>query len=98
MSKVKHIVIWDFLASATPEHKQAIKADLEALKYSIPGVISLDVCVSTLPQSNADMVLDSVFESAEALSAYQVHPAHVEVAARVREITQNRRMADYIVE
>ena len=36
--------------------------------------------LNPLASSNADVMLDSVFESEEALKAYAVHPEHVAVA------------------
>ena len=40
-------------------------------------------------------MLNSVFESEEALNNYQVHPEHVKVAAFVRSITCNRMCMDF---
>ena len=49
-----------------------------------------------LPSSNCDVMLDSKFESYEALKGYSVHPAHVNVANTfVRPFTKTRTCMDW---
>ena len=49
-----------------------------------------------LASSNADLMLDSTFESEDALKNYAVHPAHVEVAdTLVRPFTAQRSCLDF---
>ena len=49
-----------------------------------------------LPTSNADVMLDSTFESFEALKNYAVHDAHVDVAnTKVRPFTASRMCLDF---
>ncbi|MDE6892531.1 MAG: Dabb family protein, partial [Lachnospiraceae bacterium] len=46
--------------------------------------------------SNADVMLDSAFESEEALRGYATHPAHVKVAdTKVRPYTEIRLCLDF---
>ena len=70
---------------------------LEELKDKIPGL--LDISIQTdniLPSSNADIMLDSSFESEEALKGYAVHPVHVAVAnTYVRPYTAIRSCLDF---
>lgn len=48
------------------------------------------------PSSTVDVMLDSTFESAEALKAYSTHPKHVAVAdSKVRPYTAVRSCMDY---
>lgn len=48
------------------------------------------------PSSIGDVMLDSVFESPEALKNYSSHPAHVEVAnGKVRPFVKIRSSFDY---
>ena len=79
--------------------KKGIKDGLEGLKGKIPGLI--DIKVNTegrLASSTADLMLDSTFESAEALKGYSKHPEHVAVADRkVRPYTVSRSCLDYEV-
>ena len=51
-----------------------------------------------LPSSNADVMLDSLFDSADALKNYATHPAHVAVAdGKVRPYTKSRTCMDFEV-
>lgn len=96
---VHHIVMWNFLPELTAEEKKeaadTIKKQLEAVKEQVTGVISLEVIINELASSNKDIGLISQFESAEALQAYQVHPAHVQAGAYIRTVTCDRVCLDY---
>ena len=96
---VKHIIIWtlkDMPDSEKETVKANIKAGLEGLKGKIDGLTEIKVQTDRLPSSNGDIMLDSTFESIEALKAYAVHPAHVEVADRdVRPFTATRSCIDF---
>ena len=71
--------------------------DLEN-QYVIPGLVDIHVNIDALPSSNADLMLDTTFESAEALKGYSAHPAHVAVAnSKVRPYYKNRICLDYEV-
>ena len=76
--------------------KAEIKAGLEGLAGQIPGLVSIRVETRRLPSSNADLMLDSSFESPAALAAYATHPAHVAVAdGKVRPYTAVRSCLDF---
>jgi len=97
---VKHIILWklkDELTDAQKaEVKAGIKAGLEGLAGQIPGLIDIKVNINGLPTSNADVMLDSSFESFEALKGYSVHPKHVAVAdGKVRPYTAIRSCLDF---
>ena len=99
---VKHIILWqlkDELSDAEKvEIKAGIKAGLEGLAGQIPGLIEIKVHTNGLPSSNADLMLDTTFETAEALKGYSTHPAHVAVAnSKVRPYYKNRVCLDYEV-
>ncbi len=97
---VKHIILWKLRKeNNTAEVKRGIKDGLEALKGVIDGLVEIKVQTESLPSSNADVMLYSVFESEEALKAYAVHPKHVEVAdTKVRPFTAERSCLDFIEE
>jgi hypothetical protein len=60
--------------------------------------VEIKVQTEGLPSSNADLMLDSTFESEEALKGYSVHPEHVAVAnTKVRPYTATRTCLDYTV-
>ena len=98
---VKHIILWTLNQELTEEEKAAVKSGikegLEGLVGQVPGLIDVKVHIGgRLPSSNADVMLDSTLESAEALKAYAVHPAHVAVAnGKVRPYTVQRACLDF---
>lgn len=96
---VKHIIMWDFPEGmGEQERKESakrIKEALEGLKGKIDGIIEMRVVIDPLASSTADVLLDSVFESVEALEAYKPHPEHQKAASIVRSILTNRRCVDY---
>ena len=94
---VKHIILWKLKDEAnTDEVKAGIKQGLEGLMGKIPGLTEIKVQTIYLDTSNVDVMLYSVFESAEALKGYSLHPAHVEVAnTKVRPFTATRSCIDF---
>ena len=99
---VKHVILWqikdEYEGAELQSIKEGIKEGLEGLAGKIPGLIEIKVNVNGLASSNADLMLDSSFESEEALKGYAVHPDHVEVAnTKVRPYTATRVCMDYEV-
>lgn len=96
---VKHIILWKLKESLSEDEKTAARAEakrrLEALNGKIDGMISLRVITDRFPSSNADMMLDSEFETEEALAGYQVNPLHVEAATYVRSVVEARLCLDF---
>lgn len=98
---VRHIILWKLKEEYTPEEKANIRAGikegLEGLGGRIPGLISIRVVADgLLPSGNADVMLDSCFESTDALRAYAVNPEHNAVAnAKVRPFVQTRLALDF---
>ena len=69
---VKHIILWTLNPELSEEEKQAVKAGikegLEGLVGQVPGLLDVKVHIDgRLASSNADVMLDSTLESAEAL-------------------------------
>ena len=79
--------------------KKGIKEGLESLKGKIPGLLEIKVVSEgRLESSTADLMLDSTFESFDALKAYSKHPEHVNVAdEKVRPFTASRACLDFEV-
>ena len=97
---VKHIILWTLKDTLSEEEKRNVKAGikegLEGLAGRIPGMLQIRVQTEKLQSSNADLMLDSSFESEEALKGYAVHPAHVKVAdEKVRPYTAVRSCLDF---
>ncbi len=99
---VKHVIIWTLKDEYSEEEKRDIKAGiqegLEGLKGKVPGIVEIKVHTNGLETSNADLMLDSSFESFDALKAYAVHPEHVAVAdQKVRPFAKIRSCLDFEV-
>lgn len=95
---IKHIILWNLKEDIedTVKVKKGIKENLESLVGKIPGLVKLEIITEGLPSSNADVMLYSEFESAEALKGYAVHPDHVAAAdGFVRPYTASRVCMDY---
>lgn len=101
---VKHIILWtlkeEFSDAQKAEIKRGIKEGLEGLAGKVTGLVDIKVHIDgRLASSNADVMLDSTLESAEALKGYAVHPAHVQVAdTKVRPFTKQRSCLDFEIE
>ena len=99
---VKHIILWTLKSEYSPAEKEAIKCGirdgLESLVGKSPGLLEVKVHTGRLDSSTADVMLDSTFESAEALKNYAVHPEHVAVAnGKVRPFVASRSCLDFEV-
>ena len=99
---VKHVIVWilkdEYSDTEKADIRKGIKEGLEGLKGKIPGIVDINVYTEGLESSNGDLMLDSTFESVEALNGYTVHPAHVEVATtKVRPFVKFRSSFDYQV-
>ncbi len=97
---VKHIILWTLKDELTPEQKRDVKLNakkgLESLLGKIDGLKSIKVNIDGLETSNCDMMLDSSFESFEALKSYSVNPEHVKIADTfVRPFTKQRSCLDF---
>lgn len=97
---IKHVILWKIKEEIKAEEKEQIKAGikvgLEGLKDKVPGIVEIKVNTKGLASSNADVMLDSTFESEEALKNYAVHPEHVKVADNnVRPYMEVRMCMDY---
>ena len=99
---VKHVILWQLKDELSSEEKanvkNGIKEGLESLKGKIPGLVEIQVNTNGLASSNADVMLDSLFEDEASLKGYAVHPEHVAVAdGKVRPYTKSRVCLDYEV-
>lgn len=97
---VRHIVAWNYADGFTEEenrmHAEDMKKELENLKHLIDGIISIQVFTKPIDTSDADLLLDCVFESEEALKAYTIHPEHVRVGTNyVKPFVKNRKCIDF---
>ncbi len=97
---VKHIIIWKLKNEVSDKDAciKEIKTSLENLVGKIDGLTEMHILTEKLPSSSGDIMMDSTFESAEALQNYQKHPLHVEIAnSKVRPNVDTRLSLDYEV-
>lgn len=93
---IKHIILWKLKEKTdADECKSEAKLRLESLNGKIEGLINLEVVINGLDSSSADMMLNSEFESREALEAYQKNPLHLEAAGYVRSVVAERLCLDF---
>lgn len=96
---IRHLVLWK-LATEDPDEKAQVIAEMTqrfgALLPLIDGTERLDIRADLGETAgNWDVVLDSDYRDAAALDAYQVHPAHLEVAAYVKSVVTARVCVDF---
>ncbi len=99
---VRHVILWNIKEELKGEEREAakrkIKEELEALKGVIDGLVQMDVIIEPLASCNAEVMVDSLFESEQALADYLVHPEHKRVGQNfVRPVVINRMCMDYEV-
>ena len=92
---VKHIVLYNFKEGVDKQEAVKIIASvLEPLVGKIPGLLHLEIRQAF---QGMDYALYSEFESREALSAYAVHPLHLEAKDQFFHLLDSRVCADYDV-
>ena len=95
---VKHMIVWKFKDELANKGERAteIKTALEDLVGKIDGLLEMHILTNGMPCSSGDLMMDSTFESADALAAYQKHPLHVAIAdGLVRPSMASRLSFDY---
>ncbi len=97
---VRHVILWQLKDELTAKEKRTVcenmKRELEAPVGTVEGLQSLTVHIDGLATSNADAMLNSVLNSADAPAAYAVHPAHVAAAdGFVRPFVKTRLCLDF---
>ena len=95
---VKHMIVWKFKDELENKAERAfeIKTALEDLVGKIDGLLEMRILTNGMPCSSGDLMMDSTFESADALAAYQKHPLHVAIAdGLVRPSMASRLSFDY---
>lgn len=99
---IKHIVLFrfkDFAGGANKtENIESLKLRLEALEDIIDEIKFFEVGINFgNTDVSYDLVLCSEFESKEDLYSYQKHPEHVKVVDFVKDVCENRVVADYVI-
>lgn len=96
---VKHIVLFQLNPEMEAGSKQkvmdAFKAGIEALPSRIPFIRKIEVGLNANPEEQFDIALYSEFDTMDDVKAYAAHPAHVAVAALLKDCKKSRSCVDY---
>jgi hypothetical protein len=96
---VRHIVLFRLKETEQDQQRsdvRAMKQRLEALRGVVPGLDRLDVEADLgHVAGHWDAALVSEHADAEALAAYQAHPAHREVVEWLNTVVADRAVVDY---
>ena len=97
---VKHIVLFQLNPAMDAGKKRevidAFKAGIEALPEQIPFIRKIEVGLNANPAETFDIALYGEFDTMDDVKAYSAHPAHVAVAALLKDCKENRSCVDYI--
>lgn len=92
-----HIVCWKYKAETTSEQRAEHLARLMSLPSVIDEIVTFEVGFDVLHlERSFDTGLSSTFADKADLHAYTIHPAHQEVAALGREISDKVVSVDFI--
>ena len=93
---IVHIVMFNFKAEDKVANIAKTKEMLTALVAKIVPLVSMEVGIDFNASERAmDLSLISTFETKEGLSEYATHPAHLEVVAFIKEVTELSKVVDY---
>ena len=90
---IRHLVMWTLNDAADGPR---FKAELDSCIGLVPGMQRFDVVLRTAGlDANVDVLLDATFADGAALAAYQHHPHHQAVSARLGPMRQTRSVFDF---
>jgi len=96
---IVHIVMFKFKDENKALNIAKVKNKLEKLESSIDVLKSIEVGINFTDSERAmDLSLYSTFESEADLKTYATHPEHLKVVELIREVTQESKVVDYILE
>jgi len=99
MTAMAHMVMWK-LNGATAQARQAqahaLVQAFEAARGKVPGLLRMEVGANLIEATDAcDLALCMVFESRQALEAYNVHPEHLKIKEMMGPLRLARSQADF---
>ena len=96
---IVHIVMFKFKDENKALNMARVQKKLEDLEESIDVLKSMEVGINFNESERAmDMSLYSTFETQRDLKTYQEHPEHQKVVELIKEVTEESRVVDYILE
>lgn len=84
---LRHVVLWAFRDEVSTAEREALLADLRGLVSAVPALRGVEVGPNISParaQGHTHLMVQT-FDDRAGLAEYAAHPAHLPVAARLRE-------------
>ena len=100
---IRHVVLWKLDASYSEPEKAALlkefRTRLLELKNHIAVLKQIDVYINDTEaaKGNFDIMLDTLFQTMNDVTTYQVHPQHVKVAEYVKNLKLQRAAIDFTI-
>lgn len=94
---IRHVVMWRVHGDDETTRHAHIEEMIAALRgcAGLPGIQAFEVSRAAGFGSTHDVMLDSCFDDAAALAAYQIHPTHAAILPRMRELAAERACVDF---
>lgn len=96
---VRHVVLFKFKDTATPDQVKAVEAKFSALKSQIPAIVDLEWGTNMSPENRAEGFTHCfflTFRDAAGRDSYLPHPAHKEFGGQLRPILDKVLVIDYV--
>ena len=96
---MRHVVLFKFKDTATPEQVKAVEEKFRALKSRIPEIQDLEWGTNVSPEKHAQGFTHCfllTFKDAAARDAYLPHPAHKEFGASLGPVLDKVLVVDYV--
>ena len=95
---IRHIVLFKIKDEFKDEIPQLVK-NFYGMKGKIEGMLSLESGQDVLHSGRSyDLALITVFDKMASFEAYQTHPVHLPVKARMHEVRSASVACDYVID
>ena len=95
----RHVVLFKFKDSATPEQVKAVEAAFKALPSKIDSIVDFEWGTNVSPEGKNDGFTHCffiTFKDKAGVESYIPHPAHKEFGAQLRPILDKVCVVDYV--
>jgi hypothetical protein len=98
--QIRHVVLFKYKASATPQQVETISAAFADLQHKIPGIVDYEAGTNCSPESHSKGLTHAyvlTFTDAAARDAYLPHPDHKAFGKMLGPILDDVCVVDYEV-
>jgi len=99
LGKMRHVVLFKFKETATPEQIKTVEEAFRQLPKKIPQILDFEWGTNVSPEGKADGFTHCfflTFPDAAARDAYLPHPAHKEFGKSLRGLIDKVLVVDYV--